>query len=83
LVIPKYLEREALDQFIPVYSLAVHSLTSLSPFVLSAFFVDLSSWHASPSIQFEGKRGRFSLALKVQVSSHDRSLSSNYLKMKD
>jgi hypothetical protein len=51
--IPKYLEREALDQFMPVYGLAVHSLTSHSHFV-----VDLSSWHhlALTSIQFEGKR---------------------------
>jgi hypothetical protein len=41
--IPKYLER---DQFIPVYGLAAHSLTSLSHFVCFAFFnIDLSSWH--------------------------------------
>jgi hypothetical protein len=68
--IPKYLEREALDQFIPVYGLAAHSLTSLSHFVCSAFFsIDLSSWHHLTSIRFEGKRRRFSLAFKVsQVS---------------
>ena len=71
--IPKYLEREALDRLIPDYGLAVRSLTSLSPSVLSAFFnADCSSWHslALTSIQFAGKRRRFSLALKVQLSSH-------------
>jgi hypothetical protein len=33
LQIPKYIIREALDQFITVYGLAAHSLTSLSHFV--------------------------------------------------
>jgi hypothetical protein len=76
--IPKYLEREALNQFIPAYSLATHSLISLSLLcVLRSSTLTSHLGIISPaSIRFEGKRRRFSLVFKVlQVSTHGTQYS--------